>query len=240
MLLLELDADCLVFHMGMTGQLTFWDKTRDDGRFYRQPTTGLQRVRQHRPDRHTHLSLWFTDGNAVHFRDIRKFGSVRLVRRSQLAALDVLQRLGPEPLGPEFHFKPFRRALRRTRRAIKAVLLDQQVVAGLGNIYADEALFAAGLRPFWQANNLSHDETQRLFEAIPVVLEKGIHFGGTSLRDYIDSDGARGSNQEELLVYGRGGEPCRVCGTPIQRIVLAQRSTHYCPSCQRRPRRGSA
>jgi len=227
----------LVVHLGMTGQLTYWDhNVADSPGFIVQKSTGLQQARQHAVDKHTHVSFDFTDGNRLHYRDIRMFGNMRLVDEHALRNEAPFDALGPEPLTPDFTFEAFNSRLAATKRVIKAVLLDQRVVAGVGNIYADEALFRARLRPNWMACRLTRAERERLFEAIPAVLEQGIAFGGTSMSDYIDSDGQRGSNQEALWAYGRTGEPCRVCETPIRRIVVAQRGSHYCPQCQSRAR----
>jgi formamidopyrimidine-DNA glycosylase len=239
-LLVTLERDALLVHLGMTGQLTFWDKDQPDAPGFIRTQTGLQVTRQHAVDEHTHLVVSFSDGNRLHYRDFRKFGKIRCYRLDELERAEPLLELGPEPLGPDFDLVRFRGRIRKTSRAIKAVLLDQQVAAGVGNIYADEALFVAGLRPSWRASSLRPAEVRRLHEAIPEVLAKGVRFRGTSFRDYVDSDGTRGENQEQLWVYGRGGEPCRRCGTPIRKIVIAQRGTHYCPVCQSRGGRGEA
>lgn len=234
-LLVHCERETLIVHLGMTGQFTYWDRNAPDARgFDRHPTTGLQRTRQHGVDKHTHLTFWLDGGDGVHYRDTRMFGNIRVLARDQVFDIDPLASLGPEPLGPDYTLEAFDAGLKGRKTPVKARLLDQRFVAGVGNIYADEALFRAGLRPGWRAGGLTRAERRRLFDAVPVVLEQGIHFGGTSMRDYIDSDGERGSNQEELWVYGREGEPCRVCGTPIRRIVVAQRSSHYCPTCQSR------
>jgi len=235
-LLFHLDRDVLIIHLGMTGQLTLRNPDQPDSpRFLRQPVTGLQRVRQHPADRHTHFQVFLLDGRTLMLRDPRMFGKVILVPRGGDAVERLFQGMGPEPLSEEYTLEWFLTAIRkRSRVKIKALLLDQGFVAGLGNIYADEALFEAGVHPAKRVRYLRRAEKVRIFEAIPSVLKKGIQFGGTSLRDYINSDGEVGTNQDELMVYGREGEPCPRCGTRISRIVIAQRSTHFCPSCQRR------
>ena len=230
-----LEEECLLVHLGMTGQLTFWDPEKPNSKgFYRQPETGLERTRQHDVDGHTHLTVWFADGTALHYRDVRQFGKIWLLKMDELSGFSRLSKLGPEPLGPAFTLDRFSAAIRYRKRSIKGLLLDQHVLAGVGNIYADEALFCAGIRPNWMASQLTGKARSRLFRAIPGVLQKGIDLGGTSIKDYIDSDGVRGSNQERLWVYGRTGEPCRVCETKILRIKVAGRSSHYCPQCQRK------
>ncbi|MBN1947361.1 MAG: bifunctional DNA-formamidopyrimidine glycosylase/DNA-(apurinic or apyrimidinic site) lyase [Bradymonadales bacterium] len=233
-LIIELEQDCLLVHLGMTGQLTFWDRKReDDAGFVRHPSTGLQRARQHAIDKHTHLWIRFEDGNGLHYRDIRKFGRIRLVSREERMCSPMLQSLGLEPFTEGYRLEPFERLLAGRKRSIKALLLDQHLVAGLGNIYSDEALFVAGIDPRRVASSLTRPERLRLFEAIPAVLARGIDLGGTSLRDFVNARGEAGGNQEELFVYGRTGQPCRRCQASIERIVLAQRSTHYCPVCQK-------
>ena len=234
-LILRLESEALVIHLGMTGQVTFWDRAADDSPgFLRHPKTGLQSIRQHTADQHTHLIVRFSDGNRLHYRDPRKFGKIRRYSAQGLEHAEPLAQLGPEPLGPQWSLTRLEGRLKKTRRVIKAALLDQGIAAGVGNIYADEALFRAGIRPTRVSARLSRREIERLWRAIPEVLESGIAFRGTSFRDYIDSDGAQGSNQEQLMVYGRAHEPCRHCGAPIRKIVLTQRGTHYCPRCQRR------
>ncbi|MFZ0430600.1 MAG: DNA-formamidopyrimidine glycosylase, partial [Acidobacteriota bacterium] len=191
------------------------------------------RARQHPPDRHTHLQLHFLDGRTLMLRDIRKFGKIRLVPRDGKSLARLFSHLGPEPLSEDYQLPAFlQEMIRRGRTRVKALLLDQRFVAGVGNIYADEALFDAGIRPSRRVRNLRRYERVRLFRSIPVVLEKGIALGGTSLRDFVDSNGDTGHHQEELNVYGRNGRPCRRCGTAIVKIVVAQRGTHFCPLCQ--------
>lgn len=233
-LIFDLGRQRLLFHLGMTGQLTFRDPGIEDGGFVRHPTTGLQRSRQHAPDKHTHLQIFFEDGTAVLFRDIRKFGKVVLFEADE-DLLRHLQGLGMEPFSEDFVWKSFWKELSRRRVKVKSILLDQGFVAGVGNIYADEALFEARLHPERKTEGLSRAEAKRLFAAVPRVLQKGIVLGGTSLRDYVDSDGEKGSNQDELRVYGRAGEPCPRCGKTIVRIVVGQRGTHFCPRCQKKP-----
>ncbi len=236
-LIFELQRHQTVIHLGMTGQLTFRDpRLADSPRFLRHPATGLQRVRQHAPDRHTHVQFVFEDGSAMLFRDIRKFGKIFLFDKDSGELEKHFAHLGLEPFGDEFVLERFRPGLSNRSTAIKARLLDQGWIAGVGNIYADEALFEARIHPQRPAGTLKAAEVRRLFQAVPLVLEKGLRFGGTSMRDYVNSDGDQGMHQEELMVYGRPGESCRVCATTIEKIVVAQRGTHFCPSCQKPPR----
>ncbi len=229
----ELERNYLIFHFGMTGQLTFRDPNRSDSEgFKRHPVTGLQRTLQHAPDRHTHLQIHFRQGGAMLFRDIRKFGKVFLIEKGEVSVF--FERLGMEPWTPDYNLKAFLQKFGNRKLAIKSMLLEQSFVAGVGNIYADEALFAAGIHPARKVRSLRQAEKESLFEAIPKVLEKGIEYGGTTLRDYVNSDGKAGSHQEQLQVYGRKGESCHRCKTLIQKMVISQRSSSFCPNCQPR------
>ena len=185
------------------------------------------------PDKHTHIVLDFTDGGQLHFQDSRKFGRLWLVADPQ----QVLAKLGPEPLDGTFALDAFYQKLQNRAAAIKALLLDQQIVAGVGNIYADESLHRAGIHPARAAQTLTLDEVAALQHAIQEVLQKAIEGHGSSLGDsgiqnYQRPGGEAGSFQEEHRVFQRTGKPCLTCGTAIERIVITQRSTHFCPQCQ--------
>jgi formamidopyrimidine-DNA glycosylase len=176
--------------------------------------------------RHLRARFAFSDGTALHFVDARKFGRLRLwpCRGGSCPGL------GPEPLREQ----AVRTALKglRTRRPIKAVLLDQTVLAGIGNIYADEALFASGIHPLAVAAALSAGQQKRLAGSVPRILKLAIGRRGTTLRNYRSVDDRTGENQEHLNVYGRTGGPCFACGTPIEKIRISGRSAHFCPRCQ--------
>jgi formamidopyrimidine-DNA glycosylase len=177
-----------------------------------------------------HVRAWFdlADGHHLVFTDARRFGRIWLVADPA----QVVGQLGPEPLDWTFTVEELAERLRGRRGAIKAVLLDQTVVAGLGNIYADEALFLAGIHPLRSAAGLAADEIARLHAAIRLVLREAIGNRGTTLRDYRPPYGQAGQHQEHLRVYRQAGQPCPTCGTPIRRIRVGQRSTHFCPCCQ--------
>ena len=177
------------------------------------------------------VCLNFSDGERLLFTDPRKFGRVELWSRTQEA--EAFAGLGPEPLDATFTSEQLTTALSRRKTAIKPALLSQDLVVGLGNIYADEALFYAGLHPLRPANSLTTDEIHLLHEGIITVLTNGIEHGGTSFNDYRDLWGEAGDNYNHVLVYQKDGTPCVRCGTTIERIVVAQRSTHFCPTCQR-------
>ncbi len=187
------------------------------------------------PTERTHVRVKFglDNGAELVFRDVRTFGSVTVLPTIELNDEPSLYRLGPEPLGTEWTPEYLYAATRRRTAPIKIILLNQQVVAGIGNIYADEALFAAGIRPDRSARRMSKDACIRLCAAVQVVLEDALSHGGTSFRDYRDSNGARGEHVRYLQVYGRGGELCRCCGAVLRKMRLGGRGTVYCPRCQR-------
>lgn len=210
-ILCHLDHDILVVHLKMTGRL------------YVVPDDSMQDA-----DRWVHFRLQLDGGRQLRFSDARKFGFVSLV-----TSLDeITTRLGPEPLEDDFTPDVLKARLARHRKSIKAVLLDQDVLAGVGNIYADEALFRAGIHPLRAANALSDEEVSRLHTAIRAALENGIERQGASINWYRKPDGTQGEMQEHFYVYGREGQSCRECGTPIEKMRVAQRGTHVCPNCQ--------
>ncbi len=184
------------------------------------------------PDQYTHLVLLLDDGRQVFFHDTRKFGRARLLDAGGLAALDGAH--GLEPLTDSFTATWLGALLKNRKTRLKALLLDQTQIAGIGNIYADEALWYAQLHPLRASNSLNEDEVARLHSGIRLALMEGITNGGSTLRDYRNSYGERGSNQEHFNAYDRTGKPCPRCATPIERTVVAQRGTHFCPFCQRR------
>lgn len=231
-LLAKLDDDTqLLLHLGMTGQL-FTASARSVRLLNGTRGGALTPEAQgsFTPDAHTHLTLEFDDGGeSVLFRDVRKFGKVRWIDRGEHDAR--LAKLGVDALEASGAALFARTRGRKTR--IKTLLLDQSVLAGVGNIYADEALFRAGVRPTRAARSLSAVECARVAEAVVHVLKRSIETGGSSISDYVRPDGSDGGYQNERMVYARTGEDCLRCGTLIARKVLGQRSTHYCRKCQR-------
>ncbi len=177
------------------------------------------------------VCLNLVDGRRILFTDPRKFGRIELWPRER--ELEALKGLGPEPLSDEFTVETLVKSLAGRKGAIKQVLLNQEVIAGLGNIYADEALYYASTHPLRPANSLSPAEIQLLHEGIISVLTLGIEHGGTSFSEYRDLWGEAGDNYNHVRVYHQQGKPCPRCGTPIERIVVGQRSTHFCPTCQK-------
>jgi formamidopyrimidine-DNA glycosylase len=181
-------------------------------------------------DPHTHTIFDLDDGWQLRFNDTRKFGRVYLVDRLE----EVTGHLGPEPLADDLTLDRFRTLLARRSGRLKSLLLNQEFVAGVGNIYADETLFGARLHPLRGADTLSPEEEGRLYESMRRVLQRAVDSRGTTLDDtgYVDARGQAGQYQEQLAVYGREGQPCRVCGTLIERMVIGGRSCHYCQHCQ--------
>ena len=184
-------------------------------------------------DPHRRAVLRLDNGSDVAYRDVRRFGTWELLEPGDLAPY-LARRLGPEPLG-RLSSQRLGDRLRGRRTSLKAALLDQRTVAGLGNIYVDEALWYARLAPLRRAESLDSDELKRLHRAIRRALRLGIERQGASLRDYAQPDGESGGMQHEFRVYGREGEPCDRCGTPVAKTRVAGRGTHYCPRCQHSP-----
>jgi formamidopyrimidine-DNA glycosylase len=203
----------LLVRLGMTGQFTV-------------------AVRATPAEPHTHVLLALGDREELRFRDPRRFGRLRSCTPAELEA--ALGRLGPDAL--EVTEEQFLSALRARRGAIKSWLMNQRLLAGLGNIYADESLFVAGIHPLAQPGRISAPKARRLFRAVRKVLDHAVKLQGTSFRDYVDIDGRPGHYTPRLRVYQRTGEPCPRCGRPIRRMMIAGRSSHFCPGCQARPR----
>jgi formamidopyrimidine-DNA glycosylase len=211
-IVIRLDRDeALVVHLRMTGRLTVAPAAAE-------------------PDNHTHVALRLDNDQQLFFRDTRKFGRIWLL---DAAGLEVLYgKLGPEPLDDALTAEEFRTLIRKRKGRLKPLLLDQKLLAGLGNIYADEALWLAKLHPLATVTQLSDEQIDALYAAIRDVLGRAVDNRGTTFADFRDGWGYRGDNQHFLNVYDRAGQPCPRCGTAIERIVVAQRGTHICPRCQ--------
>jgi len=210
--LIRLDnAETLVVHLRMTGQLLV------------VPAATAS-------DKHTHISLSLDDGRELRFHDTRKFGRWWLLNPVGMSALDA--KLGVEPLDPAFTAAVLQQKLQGRKTKLKPLLLDQSLVAGIGTIYADEALWLARLHPLRLASSLSDAEISALHAGIVAALDQGVTRRGTTLVNYRDANGEGGDNQHHLNAYGHTGDPCPRCGTPIERIVVGQRATHFCPACQ--------
>ena len=212
-LLLRLESGTLLLHLGMSGNL-------------RAVPAATPRMA------HDHFDLVLDSGLALRFNDPRRFGSL-LYTTGDPRAHPLLARLGPEPLAAAFDADYLYRITRGRRVAIKQLLMNSHLVVGVGNIYASEALFRARILPRRPARSLSRAEAARLVRAVRAVLRQAIRSGGTTLRDYLGTDGAPGYFRQRLYVYERRGKPCRRCGTPVRATRQGQRSTYYCPSCQK-------
>jgi len=218
-LIVELDGDHVILvHLGMSGSLTHRHSGFDAIDF---------------DPRHDHLEFLLDDGSRLVYNDPRRFGMVRLIERAALASTAELKRLGPEPLSREFNANYLAEKARGRTSAIKNLLMDQRIVAGIGNIYASEILFRAGVRPTRRAGRVTRSEIEKIAAAVPVILRAAIGSNGTTFRSYRDSRGQPGRFATRLRVYGREGEPCYTCSTPIKNVIVGQRASFYCPKCQR-------
>ncbi|MDR7237489.1 DNA-formamidopyrimidine glycosylase [Neobacillus drentensis] len=184
-------------------------------------------------DKHTHVLFHFTDGTELRYRDVRKFGTMHLYKKGDEFLTEPLIGLGPEPFSEEFTVEYLAKKLEKTNRKIKTALLDQKVFVGLGNIYVDESLFRAGIHPERLANTLNKDEITLLHREIVATLSEAVKKGGSTIRSYVNSQGEIGMFQLELYAYGRKGEECKRCGTPLEKTTVGGRGTHYCPHCQK-------
>lgn len=212
-LLIGLDGGTLIIHLGMSGSLRLLPA-------------------QVPPRAHDHWDIVLDTGMALRFHDPRRFGSLIWTRKDPFRH-PLLAKLAPEPLGDEFDAEYLYRATRKRAVAIKHLLMNSQVVVGVGNIYASEALFRARIAPRRAARRLTRAEAGTLVRAVKEVLSEAIEIGGTTLRDYVNAEGTPGYFAQRLFVYERAREPCRVCKTPIKQFTQGQRSTYWCPVCQR-------
>ncbi|QHS22983.1 DNA-formamidopyrimidine glycosylase [Virgibacillus sp. MSP4-1] len=213
-LLFYLDHHVLISHLRMEGKYAIYDKD--------EPV-----------DKHTHVIFHFADGTELRYKDVRKFGTMHLYEKGKEWSLPPLNKLGPEPFDENFTPDYLYRKCQRTNRNIKNTLLDQVVVAGLGNIYVDEALFRSGIHPLTIASELSKEECSVLVEEIVHTLNDAVAAGGTTIRSYLNSLGEIGLFQLQLFVYGREGQDCKRCGHSVEKIKVGGRGTHVCPYCQK-------
>jgi formamidopyrimidine-DNA glycosylase len=202
---MPLDQGTLTVHLGMTGRLLVSGK----------------------PDEHVYGSFTLDEGE-LHYQDPRQFGRIEWSPGEPPR----VARLGPEPL--EISLAEFQSRMKKRKTRVKALLLNQAFLAGVGNIYADESLHASGIHPLALAARIKPERAERLHQAIQGILAHAIKLGGSSISDYVDANGERGWFQVEHRAYGREGEPCKNCGTPIKKILVVQRGTHFCPVCQKR------
>lgn len=212
-LLFDLGRGKLIVHLGMSGSLRYLESAAE-------------------PEKHDHFDLLFSDGSLIRLRDPRRFGAV-LWEKGEIGAHPLIRRLGVEPLGEGFSGRLLYDLSRGKSVAVKQYVMDSRIVVGVGNIYASESLFRAGISPMVSAGKVGASRYERLAEEIRNTLNDAILAGGSTLRDFVNSSGNPGYFQQRLNVYGRAGEPCPVCSTPVKQARQGQRSTFYCPKCQK-------
>ncbi|GMB00322.1 DNA-formamidopyrimidine glycosylase [Pelosinus sp. IPA-1] len=207
------DGQVLVIHLRMTGRLQYI-------------RTGMEK------DKFTRIIFKLDNGDLLIYADTRTLGTLYLMPMDELWRISGLATMGPEPLTPEFSLDYLKNMLKKHHGKIKAILLNQKYIGGLGNIYVDESIAIAGIHPERIASSLSESENEKLYHAINKVIADGIEHGGTTFRDYRDGIGRSGTHQHHLIVYGRKGEPCLTCGIPIVWKEVSGRGSHFCPKCQ--------
>lgn len=228
-LMIDLSTEyTLVIHLKMTGQLVFVDKATRFGAGH--PNDSLI---DSLPDKSTRVTISFDDGSNLYFNDQRKFGWVKLIPTLAVSDMDFMKKVGPEPLEPDFTSEQFTtRFTRRARTTIKAALLDQTVIAGVGNIYADESLWGAMIHPSRLVGDITTGEFDKLYNEVRVVMNLSIEKGGSTNRNYVNAEGKKGSYMDFARVFRREGLPCPRCQAEIIKIKVAGRGTHICPHCQ--------
>lgn len=228
-LMIDLDNEySLMIHLKMTGQLVFVGKSRFGAGHPNDSLIGEL------PDRSTRVTIGFADGSHLYFNDQRKFGWIKLLPTIEIPNIDFMKKVGPEPLEVSFTWQEFaERFKRRSKTSIKAALLDQTVVAGVGNIYADESLWGAKIHPKRLVDSITPDEFRKLYEELRGVMNLAIEKGGSTDKNYVNAEGKRGSYMDFARVFRREGKPCPRCGTTISKFKAAGRGTHICPHCQK-------
>lgn len=218
----------ITIHVKMTGQM-----------LYKNPKTTKQVIPGNKkvdlealPDKYTHVVFYLDKGAVLYYRDVRQFGWIKIVKTDSVASQSYFKSLGPEPLR-DLTFEKFQSILAKRKTPIKMLLMDQGQIAGIGNIYANDALYLSGVHPTRPANSLDAQEQEKLFEAVETVLKKGIEVGGASEWSYVDALGEAGRYQDFFKVYRKHGQNCPVCGSTIETIRMGGRGTFFCPRCQR-------
>lgn len=224
----------LLIHLKMTGQLIYCNKGEivAGGHEIGLKSSLIPGLGDNLPNKYTHVIFEFNDGSKLFFNDLRQFGYLKIVNKEELER--IVKDYGIEPLTKDFTIKKFREVLKNRKTSIKAVLLNQKLIAGIGNIYADESLFLAKIKPNRQAGSLLNKEIEELFKAISFIIKKAIKYRGTTFSNYVDTSGRKGNFTKLLKVYGREGEKCRRClSDTIKKIKVAGRGTRYCQKCQK-------
>lgn len=240
-IIFDLDNDTsLIFHLKMTGQM-IWENCEGEAEFCLRNRKGGghpdQAWLEKLPNKHTRAIFKFDDGSVLYFNDIRRFGWIKITQKSKAKTQngDIFHALGVEPLGEELSPEYLEKMAKRfPGRKIKQFIMDQSIIAGVGNIYADESLFGARIKPMRLAKDIKKSEWPTLIQSIKKTLEKGIKFGGSSAENFVDAFGQQGKAHEKLLIYRKTGSPCPGgCGGVVERIVIGGRGTHWCPKCQK-------
>lgn len=206
-------SDTIIIHLGMSGNLRIVNTSQPHGK-------------------HDHVDFIFTDNSILRFNDTRRFGAI-LLTTEPIQGHKLINKLGPEPLSEQFTGSHLHKLSKNKKATVKSFIMDGHNVVGVGNIYASESLFMAGIRPARQAGRISLKRYQKLADCIKIVLRQAIEQGGTTLRDFVNEEGAPGYFQQYLAVYGRSGEKCIQCSTPIQQLKIAQRASYFCSVCQK-------
>lgn len=228
-LIFDLDNNkSLVIHLKLTGQLVYHKNGASATFGHSIPFAGTTL-----PAKTTHVIFSFSDDSKLFYNDVRKFGWIKIVATNQVSKIQIMTEFGPEPLTSEFTENKFKEIILRKKMPIKLVLMDQKQIAGVGNIYANEALFLAGIHPQKRANTLKDEEVEKLYKSLLLVLKEGIKYGGSSENAYVDALGGLGKMQEHFRVYAKNGGKCPKCKGIIKRIALAGRGTFFCPACQK-------
>ena len=218
-------GEFMLVHLKMTGQLVYRDHGHITAGGHSQKGMGLDL-----PNKYSHVIFTFEDDSQLFFNDLRQFGYLKIVNQSKLDT--ILAKFGVEPLGPELTPEKWKKLLKNRRTNIKAFLLNQAVITGIGNIYADEVLFASRVLPTRTVDSLTTREKDAIYDNIKSILKKAVEYRGTTFNDYVDGDGKKGSFIQFLKVFHKNGQPCPVCGETIQKTRVAGRGTHFCEKCQ--------
>lgn len=222
------DSDLFMLaHLKMTGQFFYEDGSEISGGGHSMTENDIRDL----PNKHTRIAYYFTDDSALYFNDMRIFGYNQLATKEEMEKAK--ERFGPEPIRDDFNVEEFTKKLKRRKTPVKAALLDQTFVAGLGNIYVDEALFRAGVRPTRRADRVTKKEAAAIAAAAGAVMNESIKVGGTTFQHFKDTGGKNGNFVDYLQVFDQQGKGCPKCGTYIKKIRCAGRGTHFCPSCQK-------
>ena len=215
----------IAIHIKLTGQLIYQGEENKNTKPSKEKVGKL-------PSKFTRAIFYLSPQGTLYFNDVRRFAWIKILPKEEVKKLNFFKNLGPEPF-KDLTLEKFEKIVKASSQKIKALLMDQKKISGVGNIYANEALFEARISPLRKSNSLTKEEINKLYNAILKVLEEGLKYGGTTEINFVNADGQPGKFQEQLKVYGKKGQPCPVCKTPIEYTKISGRSTFYCPKCQR-------